>query len=328
MIRNTHPTRSQGFVLIVVLATVLLLSALVFSFSRSTQMDLTSADSVRMSEQAMNCARAGLSVAIATIRDTNNIYADTRLATMRTGGQILSIAEGTCSVRISDESGRLNINSLKSRNGKLNRAAIDQFLRLIDLANRDDRNHRISYELVPAIIDWIDRDDGVTDLPFVTPDGLGAEDGYYGSLANPYHCKNRPMDTLDELQWVKGGSGAILERLRDALTVTDDSRININAAPVRVIESLSEQMDTALARMIVQQRQARPFQNVAELQNVPGMPDNVYQAVKNRVTVSSTDQYYRVYSQASQGECQHQVEAVLRRNKEAGNVDIILYRES
>ena len=328
MMQNSPPTRNNGFVLIVVLSAVLLLSVLLFSFSRNTQNDLISAENLRASEQAMNCARAGLSVAIAVVRDTNDIYADPRLAGLRTGGQSLSIADGTCSVRIDEESGRLNINTLKDKNGHLNRARIDQFLRLIDIANRDGRSPRIGYEIVPAVIDWIDRDNEITYLPFVKPDGQGAEDGYYSSLGLPYHCKNGPMDTLDELQWVKGGSREVLERLRDVLTVVGDSRININAAPKPVIESLSEQMDAALAQMIVQRRQVRPFRSVAELKDVPGMPDNVYQAIKNLITVNSAERCYHVYSQASLGEYHCQIEAVLRRNTQAGNVDIILYRES
>jgi general secretion pathway protein K len=328
MMRDRSTIRNKGFVLIVVLSGVLLLSALLFNFSRSARMDLDCAESLRVSEQAVNCARAGLNVAIAVVRDTNDIYADARLAGLRTVGQTLAIGDGTCTVRISEESGRLNLNALKDKNGHLNRAAIDQFLRLIDLANRDDRKHPISYQIVPAVIDWIDQDDEATILPFVKTDGQGAEDSYYTSLDAPYHCKNRPMDTLDELQWVKGGSREILERLRDVLTVSGDSRVNINAAPKRVIESLCEQMDPTLAEMIVRQRQIRPFKSVTEIKDVPGMPDNVYRTIENLVTVSSTDRYYRVYSQANVGEHRGSIEAVLRRNTQAGNVDIILYRES
>jgi general secretion pathway protein K len=328
MMRDRSSTRNNGFVLIVVLTGILLLSVLLFGFAHSTRADLDCAESLRASEQAMNCARAGLNVALAVIRDANDIYADPQWAGLRTSGQTLSLADGACSIRVSEESGRLNLNTLKDKDGRLNRPALDQFLRLIDLANRDDRNHLISYEIVPAVIDWIDRDDDVTCLPFVQTNGQGAEDGFYTSLDVPRHCKNGPMDTLDELQWVRGGSREVLERLRDVLTVTGDSRININAAPKRVIESLCEEMDPVLAEMVVQQRRIRPFRSVTELRNVPGMPDNVYQAIQNLVTVGSPDRYYRVYSQANVGAYRGRVEAILRRNAQAGNVDIILYRES
>jgi general secretion pathway protein K len=328
MTQSAHPIREHGFVLIVVLGAILLLSAIVFAFSRNTQLDVEAADTFQASQQAMNCARAGLNVAIAVVRDTNDIYTDPAFGALRSDGQTISIADGSCSIRLTEESGRLNVNTLKNKDGQLNRPAVDQFLRVIDLANRDDREHRISYQLVSAVIDWIDADNEAMILPFVKTDNQGAEDGYYTGLKNSYHCKNAPMDSLDELQWVKGGSPEILERLRDVLTVTGDSRININAAPKRVIESLCEQMDPTLAEMIVRQRQMRPFKDVSDLKTVPGMPDNVYQAIQNRVTVSSATRYYRVYSTAVVGEHESRIEAVLRRNTQAGNVDIILYRES
>ena len=34
--------------------------------------------------------------------------------------------------------------------------------------------------------------------------GMGAENVYYLSLPQPYHAKNAPFDTMDELLWVKG----------------------------------------------------------------------------------------------------------------------------
>jgi general secretion pathway protein K len=327
--QRVRSNRRDGFVLIVVLSTVLLLSILLFSFSHTTRMDLSKAETLRCSEQAMNCARAGLSIAIATIRDTNDIYSEPRLAALRSNGQVFSIADRTCSVRMSEETGRLNVNALKRNDGSLDRARIDQLLRLIDLVNREAHDaNRIGYGIVPAIIDWIDRDNEVTYLPFVKPDGAGAEDSYYASLSLPYRCRNAPMATLDELLWIKGGSSQALDRLREVLTTTGSDRININAAPRLVIESLSEQMDPALARMIVQQRQLRPFRTIAELKDVPGMPDNVYLAIRNLITVSPSQRYYRVYSQATLGQCARRIEAVLRRNTQAGNVDIVLYRES
>ena len=32
----------------------------------------------------------------------------------------------------------------------------------------------------------------------------GAEDDYYKSLPDPYEAKDAPLDTIDELMWVKG----------------------------------------------------------------------------------------------------------------------------
>ena len=51
-------------------------------------------------------------------------------------------------------------------------------------------------DVANSILDWLDPDD--------TPRSDGAEDDYYSSLPNPYHCKNGPLDSLEELLLVKG----------------------------------------------------------------------------------------------------------------------------
>ena len=57
------------------------------------------------------------------------------------------------------------------------------------------------------------------------------------------------------------------------------------------------------------------------------MTDNIYQSIKDSITTRSQDAYYRVTSQGNVADRSSKIEAVLRRNAEAGNVDIVLYRE-
>jgi general secretion pathway protein K len=329
MRHNLVRHNQHGFVLILVLGMVLLMSALLFAFSGKSRAVLAAADGLRQSEQAMNCARAGVHFAIAAVRDTNDIGADARFDKLRNGKEEFSVGDGTCSLTITEESGRLNVNTLKDKNGAIDRKRVDQLLRLIDLVNRQHpSDERIGYGLAAAIIDWTDDDDEVTQLPFVKVQGLGAESSYYRSLDPPYSCKNRPLDVVDELLQVKGVTPQTLERLRDFLTTTGDGRVNINSAPKLVIESLTEQMDATLAQMIVRRREAKPFESVVELREVPGMTDNVFVAIKDTITVSPNEQYYRIHVQGSVADRRCRIEAVLRRNTQAGNVDIILYRES
>lgn len=323
-----HPHRRNGFVLIVVLGMVLLLAALLFAFHRTTRASLAAAESFRQSERALHCARAGLSLAIAAVVDTNDVTGDPRYKALRTGDE-LAIADGTLRVTVTEESGRLNINALQDKNGQPDRRQIDRLLRLIDLLNRrKDAGDRIGYGVVAAIIDWIDADDDVTLLPFVDPGGRGVESEYYLTLTPAYRCKNAPMDTVEELQWVKGITPGALAALRDLLTTTGNGRININAAPALVIESLSEHMDAILARMIVQRRQIKPFETVAELRDVPGMTDNIYMAIKDAVEVKPENPCYRVVSRGRVEDRTCEIEALVQRNTGAGNVDILLYRQS
>jgi hypothetical protein len=57
-------------------------------------------------------------------------------------------------------------------------------------------------ELAASIIDWRDTDSDVT--------AGGAEDEYYLLQASPYHCKNAPFETVDEILLVKGASEDLL----------------------------------------------------------------------------------------------------------------------
>jgi len=326
--QNTTKRKHNGFVLIVVLATVLLLSALLFGFSSTARQKLDAADGFYRAEQAWSGARAGLHIAIAAIAEANDLCTDPRFSALVTGENTFSVADGSCSVAITEENGLLNVNSLKDEDGRLNRSRIDQLLRLIDLLNRHHRGaERIGYGIIPAIIDWIDSDDEVTSLPFVEGESFGAEESYYRTCDPPYHCRNRPLDAVDELQWVKGMTPETLRRCRHALTCLGDDKININAAPAPVLECLSEEMAPALVEMIVNRRRLKPFENIAEVRDVPGMTDNIYQSIKDTITVNPQQRWYRVVSQGNSESRSTRIEAVLRRNTQARNVDIILYRE-
>ncbi|UCD49853.1 MAG: type II secretion system minor pseudopilin GspK [Phycisphaerales bacterium] len=321
--------RRNGFVLVVVLGLVLLLSVLLFGFNHKTLIRLDTAESFREFEQALHCARAGLGIAMAAIRDANDLSDNPRFAKLRTGQETFSVGDGTCSVTITGADGRLNVNRLKSRGGRLDRRRIEQLLRLIDLINRDRvGSEHIGYSLVPALIDWIDQDDEITQLPFVNRDNQGAENRYYATLTPAYPCRNRPMDTIEELYWVKGVTPEAFAILRDLLTTVGEGRININTAPRLVIECLSEQMDPVLTQVIIQQREVKPFRHVAELKEVPGMTDNVYETIRDTITTGSDEQHYRVSTRGKVGDRICEIEALLRRNSKAGNVDIIQYRES
>jgi len=328
MKRNARKTDPSGFILIVVLGAVLTLSALLFGFHHTVRMKWGTVQSFYRTEQAWNCARAGLNVAVAAISETDDPLRDSRLSKLAAGESNIPVADGTCSITIVEENGFLNVNCLKRKSGQLDRTRIDQLLRLIDLSNRQKTGGvRIDYGIVPAIIDWIDPDSDVTYLPFVQYDNVGAEDDYYRTLNPPCRCRNDAVNTVDDLLMVKGMTPETLDRLRESLTTFGDGKVNINAAPKLVLECLSEQMSPALVQMILKRRTLKPFANIAELKDVPGMTDNVYQAIKETITTGQADRYYRVTSRGTVDDLSITVQAVLQRNMQAGTVDIIQYRE-
>jgi general secretion pathway protein K len=146
-------------------------------------------------------------------------------------------------------------------------------------------------------------------------------------LDTPYRCKNKPLESTYEILLIKGVTPGIFGRLHDYVTVYGDGKVNINYAPRRVIESLSEKMDTALARMIVNRRKIKSFDSVAELRDVPGMTDGVYNTIRKTVTTSPKDRYYRIISQGYVDHIACRVDAILRRNMRAKCVELVVYKE-
>jgi general secretion pathway protein K len=328
MTRSGTGHRQDGFILIVVLGAILVLSGLLFGFNQMVRTRLNTADSFYRMEQLSHGARAGIEIALAAIRDANDLGSDPRFARLLTGDNAFALDDANCSITIADESGLLNVNTLKNANGEIDRRSVDQLLRLIDLVNAEqDGSERIGYGVVPCLIDWIDDDDDVTRLPFIQQENTGAESSHYRSLSQSGSCRNRPLDTVDDMLGLEGLTPRALGRLRPYLTCCGDGKININTAPRLVIESLSEQMNGAMAQMVLNQRRLKPFDNVAQLKSMPGMTDNVYRAIKDRICVSPKDRFYRVASRAGLADRKCAVEALLRRNTQAGTVDMILYRE-
>ena len=307
---------------------VMMLSVLLLGFNYKSRVNLRAVDGVRKSEQALNCARAGLNIAIAIVRDTNDIYKDNTLLDLLSGEKTFAVGDGECSITFTEESGKLNVNLLKDKGGRVDQTRTEQLLRLIDLLNREKTGHsHIGYSLLPSIIDWTDSDDQVTCLPFIQQENLGAESSYYSKLQTPYRCKNAPLDTTEELLLVKGITQEVFNRIYDCVTVYGDGKININSASRQVIECLSEKMDAVLAEMIIDRREFKPFDSITELRDVPGMTDSIYYTIRKTATIGSTDQYYHVISQGNIDRLSRATVAILERNMKTKNVEVVLYKE-
>ena len=325
---KANRTRRGGFVVIVVLCMVVMLSVLLLAFNQESRANLYAVEDFKKSAQALNCARAGLNIAIAAAGDLSDMKSDKSLQNLFSGENAIALDQGECLIKVSEESGKLNVNLLKEKNGKLNRPRIEHLLKLIDTLNQDGSDDsRIDYSIVPSIIDWIDSDDLVTSLPFITHKNRGAESSHYRGLSPSYRCRNASVETVEELLPVNGMSPEALGRLRDYLTVYGDGKININSASKLILASLSEQMDTTLAQIIIERRRFKPFESVAELRELPGMTDSLYYAINRTLTVDPTDRYYNVTSRGDVDRLARTVTAILRMNEKTRSVEVVLYRE-
>jgi len=318
----------EGFIVVVVLCTIIMLAVLLFTFNEQSRGNLFAVEDSKNSAQALNCAETGLNIAMAALERGDAIYSNGKLRNLLAGREDVDLADGTCSITVAEESSKLNLNLLKTSEGAPDRTRIDQMLRLIDLLNRRDfAVPPISYGIVPAIIDWIDSDEETACLPFIMNGNLGAESSYYAGLDRPYRARNAPLDTTEELLLIRGITPDIFERIRDYVTVKGEGKININSASKLVIESMSEKMDPAVAQMIVNRRMEKPFGDLGELRGIPGMTDPVYQAIRRAATVQSEESYYRVTSRGNAAGRECMIVAMIQRNPDTNKLDIILYKE-
>ncbi|MBN2457201.1 MAG: general secretion pathway protein GspK [Sedimentisphaerales bacterium] len=321
-------TERKGFIAVVVLCMIILLHVLVLGFNYKSRANISSANSFLKSEKALNCARAGLNIAIASIAANSDSHTRNNVTDLLSQETVFPIGDGQCSLAISEENGKFNLNMLRDASGRLNQTRIGQLLQLIKLLNRKNSGQaRISYDLVPSIIDWTDNDEQVTYLPFVKHNNPGAESSYYSSLKPPYTCKNASLETIEELLLVKGVKQDIFDLIYDYVTVKGDGKVNINSASKLVIQSLLEEKDPSVAEMIIERRQLKPFENITELRDLPLVTDSIYQTIKKTATVSHPDQYYRVTSQGIVDNFTCKIVAVLRKNVKTKNIDVILYKE-
>jgi type II secretory pathway component PulK len=90
---------------------------------------------------------------------------------------------------------------------------------------------------------------------------------------------------------------------------------------------MSEKMDQALAKLIIERRNIKPFQNVEELRTLPAMTDEIYLAISMTATVRPTDPCYQVISRATAGRASVTIAAVLKPGSQTGSVDVLSYKE-
>jgi len=127
---------------------------------------------------------------------------------------------------LEDETARLNVNALTESNYGI----LAGLLRELDVP--EDQAGMIA----ASVIDWKDENQTVME------EDLGAEQSYYEQLERPYDCKNRYLETAEELLLVRGMTPAIFERLRPYITVYPfwgSLRVNFSTAPEPVLLALA-----------------------------------------------------------------------------------------
>jgi len=230
--------RENGAALIVVLWIFIFLFVVAFEFSTAAREEATAAH--RFGEEAAGyyLAVAGFerglyhylgqsSGAGAARQGERNDWFDGEWREEDFGG-------GRVRVRLVDEGGKINVN----------RVSDEQLRRVLTNLGLDNVRRDV---LVDSLMDWRDPDD--------LHRTNGAEKDYYAGLAPAYAPKNGPLDSVEEMLWIRGMSAGLFygypedrggseERdrpvaLRDIFTVDSPiDRVNLRTASAEVIHAL------------------------------------------------------------------------------------------
>ena len=173
------PSRdNKGLILVAVLWMVALMTAIAAIVGQTSRLNQKMAVSATDEVRCKWACRAGTENAIAILaedlRDSDCLL-DTWSDSEEDFNDVV-LERCRYSVRVTDEAGKLNINTVTK----------EQLMALPDMEEA----------IADAILDWRDGDDD--------PQAQGAEAGYYENLPVPYKIRNGPLRTIRELLRVKG----------------------------------------------------------------------------------------------------------------------------
>jgi general secretion pathway protein K len=252
----------KGIALLTVLWILIILMVIVFSFSFLVRTEILSTSSFKEETENRFLAEAGLERGVMELfyrkQNFNNKVILEGLEVWKIDGRTNTgqIGNGNYTVRMVDESGKLNINTVP-----------ELVLRKL-ITNLGVEGEWVD-TIVDSILDWKDKDDLVR--------LHGAESDYYQSLPEPYKAKNADFDTIEELLMVKGVTRELLfgtgekKGLIDFLTVYGTGGgVNVNAASKEVLLAVSPGIDSAGADQIIRYRENQEMKSVAEVEGLIG----------------------------------------------------------
>jgi general secretion pathway protein K len=228
---------------------LILFSVITGSFVGDAGTEAMSARNMVDAVRARTAAEAGLHRAVYELRNS-----DPELRWVGNGHRYEFDIEGVeVSVELWDESGKIDIN------------AADISI-LADLFESLGKDQKTAQELAGAIVDWRDPDD------LVSPNG--AEKPQYKRAKLSYGPRNRPFETLGEVQQVLGMDYELFLELEPAITIYSGmTQPNIAMAPESVLRSRPG-YDQALVERILAMRQ------------MPGNQMQIFQGLVDPVTGS------------------------------------------
>jgi hypothetical protein len=208
--------RRRGVILLAVLVALVLLALAGYQYADLMQAEYRAADNAHRLIQARAIADSGVYFAAGIVAAPANIenilggnihnnpqyFMDVQVPTGDGGGTFgkftllapadpMSQSPNDHAYGLIDEGAKLNLNVLM----QLDPTGQTLYNALMMLPN-------MTSNIAWSIVDWLDSDNNVSPG--------GAEDDYYMSLSPPYHCKNGPLESLEELLLVQGVTPQLL----------------------------------------------------------------------------------------------------------------------
>lgn len=152
--------------------------------------------------------------------------------------QHLRFEDADLTIRVLDESGKVDLNV----------AGPDVLEGLFEAVGVDPIKARA---LAGAIQDWRDEDD------LLMPEG-GAEDPQYAAAGRPYGAKDRPFETVSELQQVLGMDSELYQKVAPHLTVLTGVARPYPAFAIEPVLRALGWTDTQIGTWLAQRKAWRP----------------------------------------------------------------------
>jgi general secretion pathway protein K len=164
---------------------------------------------------------------------------------------------GRIEITITEESGKINLNSLVPQT-----TVTDQ--NVMGMLQRLGTPLQIPVNVWNALADWI----------ATVPRAGGVESSYYKTLNPPYAAHNGKMMTVNELSLVKGFTPDMVAKLAPFVTIYFNQAaapgltVNPNTAPKEVLMALDSRIDDRMAERIIEKRLVTPFKGLGDLAQV------------------------------------------------------------
>ncbi len=332
---------NKGMALLITLSVITVLIATSLELNRRARVAVFSAAAARDRHTLSTMASSGINAAMAMlVKDIMDSEIDSIQEDWANPDKIsavlssISFDDGSVTVKISDELGRIQANALvtfpDSRIfNESQRVLWDRFLRLFILPDLFETESNPT-AIICSVKDWLDSgdDDAITGLN-------GAESGYYKDLDPPYPCKNGLFSDLSELLLVKGIMPEFYYGTEEApgiseyMTVygikrsgdnkfTFKGKININTAKLPLLIALMPEGYEDLAPLIDEyRRETEGEEYIHDLSSstwykkVPGCSD--LKIDSNLITTSSD--IFRIESTAALHDMKLTITSVIRRER-------------